>query len=66
MVTARRGKAGVLSAREAEPVLRGSGDALPPLVLAAGEEDFLRERLVRAFREGAEAQGAEFQRLEGP
>ena len=65
MVTARRGKAGVLSAREAEPVLRGSGDALPPLVLAAGEEDFLRERLVRAFREGAEAEGAEFQRLEG-
>ncbi len=65
MVTMRRGKAGILSARDAEPILRGGGKALPPLVLAAGEEDFLRERLVRAFREGAEAEGAEFQRLEG-
>lgn len=54
-----------VSPRDAERFLAGPGSALPPLVLAAGPEEFLRERIVRAFRAGAEAEGAEFQRLEG-
>jgi DNA polymerase III delta subunit len=59
----RRG--GSVSVREAETMLRGPAAGLPPLVLAAGIDDFLRERLARACRAGAEAEGSEFQRLEG-
>jgi DNA polymerase III delta subunit len=58
-------RGGVRSPREAEPLLRGPAAALPALVLGTGPDEFLRERLMRAFREGAEAEGAEFQRLEG-
>ena len=56
---------GARSPREAEPMLRGPASGIPAIVLGAGPEEFLRERLMRAFREGAEAEGAEFQRLEG-
>jgi len=56
---------GARSPREAEPILRGPASGIPAIVLGAGPEEFLRERLMRAFREGAEAEGAEFQRLEG-
>ena len=61
MVKAR----GSLSVREAELVLRGPASGLPPIMLGAGPDDFLRERLVLAARAGAEAEGSEFQRLEG-
>jgi len=54
-----------MSVREAEPMLRGPAAELPPLVLGAGPDDFLRDRLAGACRAGAEAEGAEFQRLEG-
>src|SRR5204863_6100078 len=53
------------SLREAEPLLRGSGSAIPSLVLGAGPDEFLRERLVSAFRSGATSEGSEFLRLEG-
>ncbi len=56
---------GARSPREAEPMLRGPASGIPAIVLGAGPEEFLRERLMWAFREGAEAEGAEFQRLEG-
>jgi DNA polymerase III delta subunit len=56
---------GVRALREVEPVLRGPAAGLPAVVLGAGPDEFLRERLMRAFREGAEAEGAEFQKLEG-
>jgi len=59
----RRG--GLRSAHDAEPMLRGPASGIPAVVLGAGPDEFLRERLMRAFREGAEAEGAEFQRLEG-
>src|SRR5262245_29698205 len=62
MVT-RRGT--TLSPLEAERVLSGPAGALPPLIVAAGPEDFLRDRVVSAFRSGAAAEGSEFQRLEG-
>ena len=55
----------VVTPREAEKMLRGPSAGLPPIVLAAGSDDFLREKLVRACRAGAESEGAEFQRLEG-
>jgi len=42
-----------------------AGSAEPPFVLAAGPSDYRREEIVQAFREGAAAIGAEFQRLEG-
>ena len=61
MVKAR----GSMSVREAEVLLRGPASKLPPIVLGAGPDDFLRERLVLAARAGAEAEGSEFQRLEG-
>jgi DNA polymerase III delta subunit len=61
MVKAR----GTLSVREAEALLRGPAAGLPPIMLGAGPDDFLRERLVLAARAGAEAEGSEFQRLEG-
>jgi len=53
------------SVREIEPLLRGPASALPPVVLGTGPDEFLRERLMHAFRAGAEAEGSEFQRLEG-
>ena len=62
MVTPRRG---TRSVREAEPLLRGPAAKLPAVVLAAGPDELLRERVVHAFRAGAEAAGSEFQRLEG-
>jgi len=63
MVTAKRG--GTLPLREAEALLRGPASGFPPIVLGAGPDEFLRERLVHAFRAGSEAEGSEFQRLEG-
>ena len=57
--------AGRMTAAEAETKLRGSASGLPPAILAAGGDDFLRERLVRACRAGAGSEGSEFQRLEG-
>ncbi|HEU4333288.1 MAG TPA: hypothetical protein VFT32_02220, partial [Candidatus Eisenbacteria bacterium] len=49
-----------------EEALRGGvAGAAPPFVLAAGPSDYRRERIVAAFRAGAAAEGAEFQRLEG-
>ena len=62
MVTRRSAS---LAAPEAERLLREPASKLPPLTLASGAEDFLRDRLVLAFREGAGAEGSEFQRLEG-
>jgi len=62
---ARAARGGVRSLRDAEPLLRGTGSAIPPLVLGAGPDEFLRVRLVNAFRAGAESEGSEFQRLEG-
>lgn len=50
---------------EAERLLAGPWDAMPAIVLAAGPDEFLRERLVGAFRAGAEREGSEFLRLEG-
>jgi len=38
---------------------------MPSLVLGAGPDEFLRERLVSAFRSGATSEGSEFLRLEG-
>jgi DNA polymerase III delta subunit len=58
-------RGGTRSLRDAEPLLRGPASGLPPIVLAAGPDEFLRERVMRAFREGAEAEGSEFQRIEG-
>ena len=63
--TARTARGGLRTLRDAEPLLRGPGNALPPLVLGAGPDEFLRERLVNAFRAGAESEGSEFRRLEG-
>jgi DNA polymerase III delta subunit len=49
-----------------EAALRGGAEgAAPPFVLAAGPSEYRRERIVAAFRAGAAAEGAEFQRLEG-
>ena len=62
MVTRR---SGTLAASEAERLLREPASKVPQLSLASGPEDFLRDRVVAAFRAGAEAEGAEFQRLEG-
>jgi len=50
---------------EAERLLAGRAASIPPLTLAAGDDDFLRERVVRAFRVGAAAERADFVRLEG-
>ncbi|HEY7727492.1 MAG TPA: hypothetical protein VID50_03485 [Candidatus Eisenbacteria bacterium] len=58
-------RAGTLSFAEAEQRLRGPAAGLPPLVLAAGEEAWLRNRLTGAFRAGGEVEGAEVRRLEG-
>ena len=61
MVTGR-GRAGV---EEAERTLEGPASRLAPITVGAGAEDYLRDRLVAAFRRGSEAEGAEFLRLEG-
>jgi DNA polymerase III delta subunit len=62
MVTRR---ADTLAAPDAEPLLRGSAAEMPALTLASGAEDFLRDRVVAAFRAGGDAEGAEFRKLEG-
>ncbi len=62
MVTSRGGRLGL---PEAERMLRGPASAIAPFVLAAGAEDYLRERVVEAFRAGAASEGSEFRRLEG-
>ena len=49
---------------EAERMLSGGSEGLPPLALAAGPDEYLRERLVHAFRAGGGREGSEFQRLE--
>lgn len=62
MVTKR---GGTLSAADAERALRETADRLPAITLASGAEDFLRDRVVAAFRAGGEREGSDFQRLEG-
>ena len=62
MVTSRGGRQTI---REAEQMLRGPATGIAPFVLASGGEDYLRDRLVAAFREGARDEGSEFRRLEG-
>lgn len=59
------GRAPRRRASEGERLLGGSAASLAPITLAAGADDYLRDRLVRAFRAGGVAEGAEFQRLEG-
>lgn len=65
MVTRRAAAPRRLALAEAEAVLRGPSDGLPPLTLAAGADEYLRGRAVAAFRAGAETEGADFQRVEG-
>lgn len=55
----------VLEVMDAERLLAGLAASIPALSLAAGDDEFLRERVVRAFRAGAAAEGADFVRLEG-
>ncbi|HKW50566.1 MAG TPA: hypothetical protein VJQ53_02420, partial [Candidatus Eisenbacteria bacterium] len=62
MVTRRGAR---LDVSQAERLLVGPAAGLPPLVLAAGSDDFLRDRVVAAFRAGAAAEGADLSRLEG-
>lgn len=50
---------------EAERLLSQESAAIPPIVLAAGPDEYLRERLVNAFRAAGEREGSEFCRLEG-
>ena len=54
-----------LAAAEAETLLRGPSGGLPPLSLASGADEYVRGRVVEAFRFGADAEGADFQRVEG-
>lgn len=63
MVTRRGG--GAADAQEGERLVREPASRLPLLILASGAEDLLRDRVVAAFRAGGEAEGAEFQKLEG-
>ena len=49
----------------AELLLAGESEGLPPLTLASGTDEYLRGRLVAAFRAGAEREGGELRRLEG-
>lgn len=58
-------RGGTLTFPEAERLLRGAAAGLPALILAAGEEAWLGDRLVAAFRAGGVAEGAEVRRLEG-
>ena len=60
MVTGRA-RAGV---EDAEKYLEGPAARLATITVAAGAEDYLRDRLVGAFRRGSDAEGAEFLRLE--
>ena len=50
---------------EAERLLARPASEIPLLTLAAGNDDFLRDRVVAAFRAGAVAEGADLSRLEG-
>ncbi|HSQ58868.1 MAG TPA: hypothetical protein VLT84_00300, partial [Acidobacteriota bacterium] len=62
----RPGPGGAASPASMEEALRRGGEgSAPPFVLAAGPSEYHRERIVAAFRAGAAAEGAEFQRLEG-
>ncbi|HLQ66251.1 MAG TPA: hypothetical protein VK123_03355 [Candidatus Limnocylindrales bacterium] len=61
-MTVKRGA--TLPFDEAERALSGGWEAMPPLVLAAGPDEFLRSRLVAAFRAGGESEGAELERLD--
>jgi len=54
-----------LSVADAERLLAGPATGLPRLTLAAGEESFLRDRVVRAFGAGATAERSDLLRLEG-
>src|SRR6267378_1710758 len=54
-----------LGVPEAERLLAGPAAAIPPLTLAAGSDDFLRDRVVAAFRSGAAAERSDLRRLEG-
>lgn len=54
-----------LAPADAERLLAGPAASIPTLVLAAGPEEFLRDRIVHAFRSGGAAESSEFQRLEG-
>jgi len=56
---------GSLSVAEAERLFQGPMASLAPLTLAAGGDDFLRDRVVAAFRAGAMHEGSELLRLEG-
>lgn len=58
-------KTGTMSVAEAERLFAGPMTSLAPLTLAAGDDDFLRDRVVAAFRAGAEKEGSELLRLEG-
>jgi len=63
MTKPKRGAA--LSYEEAERLLAGDAAGLPPIAVAAGPDEYLRERLVDAFRAGGERDGSDFCRLEG-
>jgi DNA polymerase III delta subunit len=63
MVTRR--STGTLGVEQAEQLLAGPSASLPPVVLAAGQDDYLRDRLVAAFKAGGAAEGAELLRFEG-
>lgn len=54
-----------LSVADAERLLAGPATGLPRLILAAGDESFLRDRVVRAFGAGAAAERSDLLRLEG-
>lgn len=56
---------GRLSLADAEKLLAGPSAALSPLTIAAGADDFLRERAIAAFRAGGASERSEFRRLEG-
>lgn len=62
MVTRAGARLGV---SEAERLLVGPASKIPLLTVAAGSDDFLRDRVVAAFRAGATAERADFSRLEG-
>lgn len=62
-MVSRPGKA--LSVSDSERLFLGPSDGFHPLTLASGEDDFLRDRVVAAFRAGAHGERSEFRRLEG-
>ncbi len=69
MVKPRRAGAGARPSAAAKPEslekLLGEPGTTPPLSLAAGPSQYWRDRLVAAFRQGADAEEAEFLRIEG-